>query len=156
MLRRLVVLAGLQSQFLALDEAIHLTSRRVNALENVLIPRITRNISYISSELDELEREEIFRIKKVLEVKKRIAALELEEAQKAAGSSVAITPVVTPVVKRTPKAAATPKSQLSFLAAGAKAAAASAAGAPAAADDLALLIGAAPAPASAAPLVSLV
>ncbi len=35
LLTLLVRLAGLQTQFTALDEAIRLTSRRVNALENV-------------------------------------------------------------------------------------------------------------------------
>ena len=72
----LIQLAGLQYEFQALDEAIVLTSRRVNALENVLIPRMTDIIAYILSELDELEREEIFRIKKVLEVKRKHLAQE--------------------------------------------------------------------------------
>lgn len=48
-----------------LDEAIRLTNRRVNALDTVVLPRVRTTIKYIESELDELEREEIFRIKKV-------------------------------------------------------------------------------------------
>ena len=47
-----------------------MTNRRVNALDNVVIPRTKNTIKYIESELDELEREDIFRIKKVLEVKR--------------------------------------------------------------------------------------
>ena len=35
----------------------------------VVIPRTANTIKYIQAELDELEREDIFRIKKVLEVK---------------------------------------------------------------------------------------
>lgn len=50
-----------QTSFAALDEAIKLTNRRVNALDNVVIPRIVATIAYIDSELSELEREEIFR-----------------------------------------------------------------------------------------------
>lgn len=35
---------------------IKVTNRRVNALENVTIPRMETVISYINRELDELER----------------------------------------------------------------------------------------------------
>lgn len=71
-----IEVAGLQTAFVALDEAMRLTSRRVNALENVLLPRIRATISYIKSELDEMEREEVYRIKKVLEVKAKHKAAE--------------------------------------------------------------------------------
>ena len=50
-----------QTSFQTLDEAIRLTNRRVNALDNVVIPNIAAAIAYIDSELSELEREEIFR-----------------------------------------------------------------------------------------------
>ena len=52
----LVKLASLQTSFVTLDEALKVTNRRVNALENVTIPRIEGIISYIDRELDELER----------------------------------------------------------------------------------------------------
>lgn len=70
----LVNLASLQTSFITLDEVIKVTNRRVNALEYVVIPRIERTISYITSELDELEREEFFRLKKVQEKKKKVRA----------------------------------------------------------------------------------
>lgn len=69
LVQNLVRLASLQTSFVALDEAIKVTNRRVNALDNVVIPRTKNTIKYIKAELDELEREDIFRIKKVLEVK---------------------------------------------------------------------------------------
>ena len=67
----LIRLSSLQTSFISLDEAIKVTNRRVNALDNVVIPGIVANIHYIESELDELEREDIFRLKKVLQVKSR-------------------------------------------------------------------------------------
>eukprot|EP00741_Cyanophora_paradoxa_P016373 tig00020912_g15808.t1 len=75
----LVQLASLQTAFITLDEAIKITNRRVNALENVVKPKLSNTISYIISELDELEREEFFRLKKVQGKKKR----DVEEEQAA-------------------------------------------------------------------------
>ncbi|XP_060274173.1 V-type proton ATPase subunit D isoform X2 [Ovis aries] len=51
----LVELASLQTSFVTLDEAIKITNRRVNAIEH---------------ELDEREREEFYRLKKIQEKKK--------------------------------------------------------------------------------------
>ncbi|NXD32682.1 VATD ATPase, partial [Spelaeornis formosus] len=79
----LVELASLQTAFVILDEVIKMTNRRVNALEHVVIPRLENTISYINSELDEMDREEFFRLKKIQSKKKRdTAARELENAQK--------------------------------------------------------------------------
>ena len=44
-----------------LDEVIRATNRRVNAIEHVVIPRLDNTIKYITSELDEMDREEFFR-----------------------------------------------------------------------------------------------
>jgi len=67
----LVELASLQTSFVTLDEAIKITNRRVNAIEHVIIPRIEGTIAYITSELDEMEREEFYRLKKIQEKKKK-------------------------------------------------------------------------------------
>lgn len=81
----LVELASLQTSFVTLDDVIKITNRRVNAIEHgklkaiwnkiennndfirliVIIPRIERTLAYIISELDELEREEFYRLKKI-------------------------------------------------------------------------------------------
>ncbi|KAE8244516.1 hypothetical protein A4X13_0g6540, partial [Tilletia indica] len=77
-LKTLVELASLQTAFVILDEVIRMTNRRVNAIEHVIIPRLENTISYIVSELDEADREEFFRLKKVQGKKKRTA----EEAER--------------------------------------------------------------------------
>ncbi|CAF0763366.1 unnamed protein product [Adineta steineri] len=74
-LKTLIDLATLQTSFRILDDVIKITNRRVNAIEHVIIPKITRTITYIVSELDEMEREEFYRLKKVQEKKKQIRVL---------------------------------------------------------------------------------
>jgi len=86
----LINLASLQTSFRTLDEVIKSTKRRVNAIEHVIIPKIERTLAYIISELDEAEREEFFRLKKIQAKKakireEKIAMLEakgLKEAQR--------------------------------------------------------------------------
>lgn len=97
----LVELASLQTAFVILDEVIKVVNRRVNAMwvqfandipgrtstnrlsEHVIIPRTENTIKYINSELDELDREEFFRLKKVSGKKERAAAAEEVKRQAA-------------------------------------------------------------------------
>ncbi|EPE34967.1 vacuolar ATP synthase subunit D [Glarea lozoyensis ATCC 20868] len=72
----LVELASLQTAFVILDEVIKVVNRRVNAIEHVIIPRTENTIKYINSELDELDREEFFRLKKVQNKKQRDTAIQ--------------------------------------------------------------------------------
>jgi len=82
-LEALVELASLQTAFLTLDEVIRVTNRRVNAIEYVVKPRLENTISYVISELDEGEREEFYRLKKVQGKKKRdVARRDLERAER--------------------------------------------------------------------------
>ncbi|KAK3028533.1 hypothetical protein RJ639_037702 [Escallonia herrerae] len=84
----LVELASLQTSFLTLDDAIKTTNRRVNALENVVKPRLENTISYIKGELDELEREDFFRLKKIQGFKKREIERQLAAAKQFAEEKV--------------------------------------------------------------------
>lgn len=81
----LIKLASLQTSFTTMDEALKVTNRRVNALENVTIPRIEKLVDYINRELDELEREDFTRLKKVKGKKQEEAqAAAMREAAKRA------------------------------------------------------------------------
>jgi len=98
----LVELASLQTAFTILDEVIRATNRRVNAIEHVVIPRLENTIKYVLSELDEMDREEFFRLKKVQGKKKRDLAArdaakqaeETEDGEAAKGDQSAQTVAV--------------------------------------------------------------
>jgi V/A-type H+-transporting ATPase subunit D len=62
-------------------EEIETTNRRVNALEFKLLPELRDNQEYIEQKLEEQEREEIFRMKKVKD-KKEEQEREEREAEK--------------------------------------------------------------------------
>jgi len=70
--------ADIETRLKRLGEEINKTNRRVNALEQVTIPSLHEQVSYISQTLDERAREDLFRLKKV---KKKI------EKKKAAQTS---------------------------------------------------------------------
>eukprot|EP00871_Galdieria_phlegrea_P005461 jgi/Galph1/5916/GphlegSOOS_G4576.1 len=88
----LISLAELQSSFTLLDEAIKITNRRVNALENVIIPRLENTVAYIISELDELEREEFFRLKIVQNWKERESKTAQRQKQETERTRQGFTP----------------------------------------------------------------
>ncbi|KAL8639781.1 MAG: hypothetical protein Q9226_008828 [Calogaya cf. arnoldii] len=75
-------LTGNKTAFVILDEVIKVVNRRVNAIEHVIIPRTENTIKYINSELDELDREEFYRLKKVKNNKQRDNNDAEQEAKK--------------------------------------------------------------------------
>lgn len=56
-------LGGIENSVYRLATGIKKTQRRANMLENVVIPRLEENIRFISSTLEEHEREEFTRLK---------------------------------------------------------------------------------------------
>ena len=73
-------IASLQTSYLAIDESLKITNRRVNALEYIVIPKIAYTINYIKTELDEREKEDKYKIKKVIKYKQKHK--EEEDAQR--------------------------------------------------------------------------
>jgi len=68
--------ADIETRLKRLGEEINKTNRRVNALEQVTVPALKEQVSYISQTLDERAREDLFRLKKVkkkIESKKKKA-----------------------------------------------------------------------------------
>jgi V/A-type H+-transporting ATPase subunit D len=57
--------ADIETRLKRLGEEINKTNRRVNALEQVTVPGLREQVSYISQTLDERAREDLFRLKKV-------------------------------------------------------------------------------------------
>ena len=78
-LEAIVKVAATETKLRRIGEEIKKTSRRVNALEQVVIPGIQDDIRFIRGVLDQREREESFRLKKIKAKLER----EKEEADKA-------------------------------------------------------------------------
>jgi V/A-type H+-transporting ATPase subunit D len=61
-------LAETETALKRLGGEIQMTRRRVNALEQVLIPELKKQAKYIENTIDEREREDLFRLKKVKKI----------------------------------------------------------------------------------------
>ncbi len=75
--KKLLQLTEYESNIQSLAREIEKTKRRVNVLENILIPKLTATINYIEMQLEEREREDFFRrkrIKALMEYKKNTYA----------------------------------------------------------------------------------
>ena len=74
--------ADIETRLKRLGEELRKTNRRVNALENIVIPQYTEQIKFINMSLEERAREDIFRLKKV---KKALERKEVERLRKLMG-----------------------------------------------------------------------
>jgi V/A-type H+-transporting ATPase subunit D len=80
LLENIILAAEVETAMKKMLEEIETTKRRVNALEFKLLPDLHDNKEYIEQKLEEQEREEIFRMKKI-KAKKEEEEDELEAAE---------------------------------------------------------------------------
>jgi V/A-type H+-transporting ATPase subunit D len=75
--RALIRVANTESRLRRIGEEIKKTARRVNALQQAVIPGLRSQIRYIRQVLDQQEQEDIFRLKRV---KRKIVALSVSRS----------------------------------------------------------------------------
>jgi V/A-type H+-transporting ATPase subunit D len=84
LIETVVLAAEVETAMRKMLEEIEKTKRRVNALEFKLLPDLRENQEYIEQKLEEQEREEIFRLKKIKAKKEEEEAAEAEREREAA------------------------------------------------------------------------
>ncbi len=65
LIHKIVTAAEVETAMLRLLKEIEKTKRRVNALEFSIIPRMKKDAAFVTLRLEELERENIFRLKRI-------------------------------------------------------------------------------------------
>ena len=88
LLESTILAAEVETAMKKMLEEIETTKRRVNALEFTLLPQLYENQEYIEQKLEEQEREEIFRMKKIKAKKEEDEAAE-EDAERADDAELA-------------------------------------------------------------------
>ncbi|WP_418280549.1 V-type ATP synthase subunit D [Halorubrum sp. DTA98] len=89
LLETIILAAEVETAMKKMLEEIETTKRRVNALEFTLLPQLYENQEYIEQKLEEQEREEIFRLKKIKAKKEEEEAEAEAEAEAAADAAAA-------------------------------------------------------------------
>ena len=91
LLEKIILAAEVETAMKKMLTEIETTKRRVNALEFKLLPELYNNQEYIEQKLEEQEREEIFRLKKIKAKKEVEEKAEAEAAREAAEAAEAAT-----------------------------------------------------------------
>ena len=69
MLEQLVECAPIERNIQVLGDEVRKVSRRINALDDYLLPRLRDDVRQISRALEEREREDVFRLKRIKQKK---------------------------------------------------------------------------------------
>jgi V/A-type H+-transporting ATPase subunit D len=80
LIESIILAAEVETAMKKMLDEIETTKRRVNALEFTLLPQLYENQEYIEQKLEEQEREEIFRMKKIKNKKEEEEAQAAKEA----------------------------------------------------------------------------
>jgi len=80
----LITLAETETAMRRLGTEIQMNRRRVNALEQILIPELKSQAKYIKNAIEEREREDLFRLKKVKSILERKKKKAKEKREKTA------------------------------------------------------------------------
>ncbi|PSQ27842.1 V-type ATP synthase subunit D, partial [Halobacteriales archaeon QS_9_68_17] len=88
LLETVILAAEVETAMKKMLDEIEKTKRRVNALEFKLLPELRENKEYIEQKLEEQEREEIFRMKKI---KSKKEEEEKAEREREAEEQLAVT-----------------------------------------------------------------
>jgi V/A-type H+-transporting ATPase subunit D len=91
LLETIILAAEVETAMKKMLEEIETTKRRVNALEFKLLPDLYENQEYIEQKLEEQEREEIFRLKKIKNKKEAEEKAEAEAEKEAAEEAERVT-----------------------------------------------------------------
>jgi len=89
LLDQVILAAEVETAMKKMLDEIEQTKRRVNALEFKLLPELRTNRDYIEQKLEEQEREEIFRMKKIKDKKEQQEAAEARAEAEAAEAAPA-------------------------------------------------------------------
>ncbi len=69
MLEKLIECAPFEQNILVLGREVRKVSRRINALNDYLLPKLREDVRHIGHTLEEREREEVFRLKRIKQKK---------------------------------------------------------------------------------------
>jgi V/A-type H+-transporting ATPase subunit D len=95
LLESIILAAEVETAMKKMLEEIETTKRRVNALEFKLLPDLRENQEFIEQKLEEQEREEIFRLKKIKNKKEQEEKEEREAAEAEAAEAETETETVS-------------------------------------------------------------
>ncbi|KAI5643665.1 ATP synthase subunit D domain-containing protein [Phthorimaea operculella] len=74
LLKKMILILQLRNTYVALDDANRSATKKQNVLAKLVVPKLLKTIKYIMSELEELEREDNFRLKTFKKSKMRAMA----------------------------------------------------------------------------------